>query len=62
MPITVDLALCTKKGFCYGQNGCPAVFGKRSDGKAYVKAPGHPVDSCVLNAQAGCCQGAILIS
>ena len=62
MAISVDLSQCNKNGYCYGAKGCPEVFGMRPDGRAYVKVPGHPVDSCVLNAQAGCCQGAILTS
>jgi hypothetical protein len=59
MPISVILSKCVKQGYCYGTSGCPQVFGDRGDGKAYVKDPGHPVDNCVLNAQANCCPGAI---
>ncbi|MNX65921.1 hypothetical protein D3C86_969960 [compost metagenome] len=63
MNVSVTSAKCTKKGICYGtgSNGCPSVFAKGGDGKAVViQTPTD--DANVYNAQANCCQGAIVIS
>lgn len=62
MNVQINPDDCVGLGVCYGNgpNGCPSVFGRNTDGTAYVKNPsGAP---CASTAQANCCPGAIIIT
>lgn len=60
MTIQINKDNCVSLGYCWGT--CSTVFAEGSDGKAVVRSGQENSQApCVLDAQAGCCPGAIEI-